>query len=165
MRIKIEDIPVDGLSYDFKEGKALSDYLSFESSNEYLKNIVPLKACFTISRIQKVIRFDGEIDVLWKGICARCLEEKEFPIHSTFHTNILPTGKFRMGRDIELEEDEMDLEFYTGDEIDITDILLEQISLEVPMKTLCSDDCKGLCPVCGENLNYATCDCKQRGLI
>lgn len=162
MKIKVEDIPLEGLYYDFKEGRELSDYLSHESTNEYLKNIVPRKACFTISRIQKLVRLDGEIDVLWKGICARCLEEMEFPIHSTFHTSIMPAAKFRVGREIELEQDEMDMEFYTGDVIDITDILLEQVSLEVPMKILCSDDCKGLCPMCGTNLNISTCNCKKR---
>ena len=39
----------------------------------------------------------------------------------------------------------------------------EQFVLTLPMKPLCSDDCKGLCPVCGTNLNRGTCDCKPVG--
>jgi uncharacterized protein len=52
--------------------------------------------------------------------------------------------------------------FYVNDEIDLGQLMLEQFYLSLPMKPLHSDDCKGLCPVCGTNWNRATCDCKTQ---
>ena len=53
----------------------------------------------------------------------------------------------------------MDTAFYENDEIDLGQLMQEQFYLALPMKPLCKDDCKGLCPNCGTNLNKATCDC------
>jgi uncharacterized protein len=48
---------------------------------------------------------------------------------------------------------------YQGDEIDITELVREYLLLAEPMKTLCREDCKGLCPKCGANLNHNSCSC------
>ena len=75
-------------------------------------------------------------------ICSRCLEEvgqiveKDF----TLNYNIKNLGEY----------------------LNIDDDIREEILLNFPMKTLCSNDCKGLCPVCGENLNYIVCACKVK---
>jgi uncharacterized protein len=61
----------------------------------------------------------------------------------------------------EIEEDDLSTAFYENDEIDLGQLMREQFYLSVPMKPLCQDDCRGLCPVCGTNLNRGTCECKQ----
>ena len=61
----------------------------------------------------------------------------------------------------EIEEDDLTTAFYENDEIDLGQLMREQFYLALPMKPLCRDDCKGLCPVCGTNLNQGTCDCKR----
>jgi uncharacterized protein len=61
----------------------------------------------------------------------------------------------------EIEEDDLSTAFYENDEIDLGQLMREQFYLSVPMKPLCQDDCRGLCPVCGTNLNRGTCECKR----
>ena len=60
----------------------------------------------------------------------------------------------------EIEEDDLTTAFYEKDQIDLGHLMHEQFVLALPMKPLCDTACKGLCPVCGTNLNTATCDCK-----
>ena len=61
----------------------------------------------------------------------------------------------------EIEEDDLTTAFYDNDEIDLGQLMREQFYLALPMKPLCRDDCNGLCPKCGTNLNPRPCDCKR----
>ena len=89
---------------------------------------------------------DGEINFLLKGACSRCLEEavKEMvvPFSETFD-----------------KEDEMAYEIM-NDKVDLTKMVNDVVIVEMPYSLLCKEDCKGLCPVCGKNLNKETCNCK-----
>jgi uncharacterized protein len=59
----------------------------------------------------------------------------------------------------EVEEDDLTTAFYENDQIDLGLLMQEQFYLSLPMKPLCDNDCKGLCPTCGTNRNRGTCDC------
>jgi uncharacterized protein len=59
----------------------------------------------------------------------------------------------------ELGDEDFGAAYYSGDEIDLQQLIQERIYLALSMKPLCSEDCKGLCPVCGTNLNRGTCAC------
>ena len=61
--------------------------------------------------------------------------------------------------EVEVEDDDLTTAFYTNDEIDLGQLVLEQFYLAVPMKPLCRESCRGLCPECGTNLNTGTCSC------
>ena len=63
--------------------------------------------------------------------------------------------------ELEVEEDDLTTAFYRNDEIDLEQLMREQFYLALPMKPLCGDLCKGLCPACGTNLNKGSCDCKR----
>ncbi len=64
--------------------------------------------------------------------------------------------------EMEVPTGEMEVGFYTGDGIDTADVATEQVILFVPMKVVCSADCRGLCPDCGANRNLTPCDCAPR---
>jgi uncharacterized protein len=66
---------------------------------------------------------------------------------------------FDEDEEVELGEKETKTAFFTGTKLAIADILREQILLALPMKVLCTVDCKGLCPTCGTNLNFGSCSC------
>jgi uncharacterized protein len=55
------------------------------------------------------------------------------------------------------------LSYYSGDEIDVTPLIVEQVMLALPTRPLCAEDCLGLCDSCGANLNRETCDCADTG--
>jgi uncharacterized protein len=61
--------------------------------------------------------------------------------------------------EIEIDEGEAEIGFYEGGGLELEDILREQILLALPMQRVCSEECKGICPVCGKNRNQSACDC------
>jgi uncharacterized protein len=62
----------------------------------------------------------------------------------------------------ELRAEELDFVYYSDDLIDIDPLLAEQLLLQIPMKILCREDCKGLCPHCGVNMNADDCQCREK---
>ena len=64
---------------------------------------------------------------------------------------------------MEIDEGEAEIGFYDGGGLELEDILREQVLLALPMQRVCSETCKGICPVCGKNRNETTCDCKTVG--
>jgi uncharacterized protein len=63
--------------------------------------------------------------------------------------------------ELELLEEDMEVEFIHGETVDLDAIIREQVYLALPMKNVCREDCAGLCPVCGANLNEGPCSCKK----
>jgi uncharacterized protein len=58
-------------------------------------------------------------------------------------------------------QDEVEVSYYTGEGVLLEDVLREQVLLAVPLKTVCREDCRGLCPHCGRNLNVEQCNCAE----
>jgi uncharacterized protein len=63
----------------------------------------------------------------------------------------------------EVEEDDLTTAFYRDGALDVIDLLREQFQLALPMKPLCAESCRGLCPHCGANLNRTECGVRRRG--
>ena len=103
------------------------------------------------------ITADTVITVLFP--CDRCLEDVryDFVINCTMHVDIGLS-------DAELTEELDESNFIDGYHLDVDKMLFHEILSEWPEKVLCRDDCKGLCRVCGQNLNTGSCDCEDPGL-
>jgi uncharacterized protein len=91
--------------------------------------------------------------------CSRCLEPFTPPVAIEFDLLLVPGPPAATAKE-ELSPDDLDLDYYTGEIVDLESILREQIILMLPLKPLCEESCKGLCPHCGTNLNRETCSCK-----
>jgi uncharacterized protein len=91
--------------------------------------------------------------------CGRCLEPFTVPAAIDFDLLLVPGPANATAAQEELSPDDLDLDYYTGEIIDLESILREQIILMLPLKPLCEESCKGLCPHCGANLNRETCNC------
>src|SRR5699024_599136 len=91
--------------------------------------------------------------------CDRCLDDvkHEFVINSTKHVDLGLS-------DAELTEELDESNFIDGYHLDVDKMLFKDILSGWPEKVLCREDCKGLCPVCGRNLNTGSCDCEDPGL-
>lgn len=113
--------------------------------------------------VQKVaphrFRLVGRATTTLEVPCSRCAEPFRIPIDVPFDLSYLPQADNQGEGEREVQEDDLSTSFYRGDAIDLSELLREQFYLALPMKPLCSDDCKGLCPHCGTNLNRSTCDC------
>lgn len=92
--------------------------------------------------------------------CSRCAEPFRIPVDASFDLSYLPQTENEGEGEREIEEEDLNTSFYRGGVIDLAELLREQFYLALPMKPLCSEDCKGLCPHCGTNLNRGTCDCR-----
>jgi uncharacterized protein len=108
------------------------------------------------------IRVVGSLKTDLEILCARCLEPVHYPIQREFDLLYRPAGS-DIGEDKEVELDDKDaaISYYERDGVQLDDLLREQVLLEVPLKTLCKEDCKGLCAHCGTNLNTGHCECAQ----
>ena len=93
--------------------------------------------------------------------CGRCLEKFLYHIDEPFTATFLPASKRPSDSDLELESDDLDVSFYKGKSIDLSELVREQIFLSIPMDPLCRTNCRGLCPECGKNLNDGRCYCSH----
>lgn len=91
----------------------------------------------------------GSVKGKYTAVCDRCLETFSRDLAVELNENFVPRRE-------EAKEDDRNFE---GDEIDLTDTIVEAISLSIPMKKICSEECRGLCPTCGINLNLQSCTC------
>lgn len=96
-----------------------------------------------------------------KMTCARCLEpfEQEFDID--IQEEFVPSIDIASGAVITERGDDEALVINEHHVLDLTEVLRQAIILSMPLTPLCREDCKGLCPICGINKNYETCDCQE----
>ncbi|MEW6388314.1 MAG: DUF177 domain-containing protein [Thermodesulfobacteriota bacterium] len=91
--------------------------------------------------------------------CSRCLTPFAAPVEADFDLLLVPGPEPVTAEPEELTATDLDLDFYTGEVVDLEAILREQILLLLPLKPLCAESCRGLCPHCGADLNQETCAC------
>jgi uncharacterized protein len=130
--------------------------------DEQLRQATPLQAdgAAELAASPMEVRVKGHLTVRMEAECDRCLETTAFPIDTDFELFYQPAGNLA-GEEIEVEDAASDLGFYQGDGLDLADVLREQILLSLPMQRICREDCKGICPVCGQNRNQVACECHQ----
>ncbi len=157
--LKLDEIPEEGLNLNWKEERAsLSTYLEDLSEIDFDFE-TPLQAEAKIRKVGQSILIEGSVDTILQLRCARCLKEFASPLASTFDLTLYPQKEADPEEEVELGEDDMESSFFEGGEIHLSEIACEQIFLEIPYQPLCREDCKGLCPRCGSDLNLSACDC------
>ena len=105
---------------------------------------------------------DGSLSASVLVVCDRCLEPFRHELDFDFRLFLASHLSGSDQCELELSEDDLWVQLVEGSEVDLKDIVREQIYLSLPMKSLCREDCSGLCPSCGINLNKEGCAC-QRG--
>lgn len=93
--------------------------------------------------------------------CSRCLDDFALDVDEPFDVLFLPASENAGAAEREIEADDLTTAYYHDQTIDLGQLVLEQFYLAVPMKPLCREDCRGLCPECGTNLNAGTCECAR----
>jgi uncharacterized protein len=137
--------------------------------------VAPVHLVMDVRKDRDAYRVTGRVETRLRLECGRCLDPFEIPVDSAFELRYVPepshsaadAGKDAPGRrghadehEREIAEDDITTAFYQNDALDLGELMHEQFVLALPMKPLCSDACRGLCPACGTNLNKGTCDCK-----
>jgi uncharacterized protein len=102
----------------------------------------------------------GDVRATVSLVCGRCLEAFPVQVRAAVDLRFIP----RPGTadTVELGADDLDLDFYDHDQLDLGGLIEAETTLALPMKPLCREDCRGLCPACGGNRNQAPCSCDRR---
>jgi uncharacterized protein len=123
--------------------------------------VSPVKLKFEIYKDKSAFRLVGNTVATLEAPCSRCLEAMTVPVDTSFDLRYQPHTATTGDAEREIEEDDLTTAFYENDEIDLEQLMREQFYLALPMKPLCGEGCKGLCAICGTNLNRGACDCKR----
>jgi uncharacterized protein len=108
---------------------------------------------------------DIRLRATWSGrfelACARCLDPVEHPLNGNFDLIFRPIGVDARAAEHSISASETEIGYYQEGILVLEDVLREQVLLSLPTRTLCKQDCKGLCPHCGHNLNSESCTCDE----
>ena len=134
---------------------------AFEGRFTDFRVVSPVALTARVHKDRDRFRLVGTVSGRLELSCGRCLEPFELPVEASFDVRYMPQSE-NTGDEREVEEDDLSVAFYRDEVIDLGQLMEEQFYLAVPMKPLCREACKGLCPSCGANLNEETCGCQVR---
>ena len=116
-------------------------------------------------RGHKVEVADIRLRASYKGdfelLCARCVEPVATPLEGSFDLIFRPQAVDADTGERAISPDETEIGYYEESGLLLEDVVREQVLLSLPPRTLCREDCKGLCPRCGQNLNSGSCNCDK----
>lgn len=168
MKLNVNELQEGETKFVFKAKK---DELGFnKNGKEEIKMTGVVSIFLKVHKIQDRIVSFGSISSEVELICGRCLEPYMYHLSTDFEVeyrkriSTVQSTKARLTLPAfaqETEEVETGVVEYTGDFIDITDDIRQNIVLVLPLKPLCKAECKGLCSICGANLNLKECDDKH----
>jgi uncharacterized protein len=157
LKINVVTIPEEGLKHVLSEdGSRFKECLTDIAKIDFTLRKVDLDCLIT--KTSTTVFIKGKLSAIIKSCCSRCLEIVSIPIGGDFVYTLVPV-KAETKEDMELTAEELEISHYQGDFIDLTSIICEHIILQIPIKTLCREECKGLCARCGINLNASSCNC------
>jgi len=153
MAIKINDIPPEGLTLELAHKLDLFDAGTASTAFTAVLSIKPTGA--GVLHISGRIQSDPVLE------CSRCLTDFPYHIDTELSIDLAPSKVLGTAQEHELDRGELDMEFYQGEEIDPIEYVKEQVLITLPMVPLHHPECKGLCPLCGTDLNTAQCGCRK----
>lgn len=124
--------------------------------------VAPLSVQLTAELEGREIHIVGRLATRLELICGRCLEPVVQEMAPSFDLLFRPLATIAREEELPLTPVEAEVGFYSGEGLFLADVVAEQVHLALPMKVVCSPDCRGLCPQCGANLNRGRCRCVQR---
>ena len=134
---------------------------AFGNDADAFRVIAPVEVTADIRKDAQKVRLVGRVTTGLELDCSRCLEAFAVPIDAKFDVLFLPAAANTGDGEQEVADEDLGVSFYKDDTIDLGEVLREQFYLALPMKPLCREDCRGLCPVCGKNRNRESCDCQS----
>jgi uncharacterized protein len=158
LKINVSKIPEGGMDLRFeKDGAWFRGFLPEAEPFEF--TLQRIDVVCGVRRIKETVFIEGSVTTSAEAPCCRCLETARMPLQASFKYTFSPAPS-EPQEEVELNAEDLELAYYEEDMIDLDRVIFEQIMLQMPIKLLCRETCKGLCPHCGINLNLASCQCK-----
>jgi uncharacterized protein len=154
MRLELENLEKD---QQFAHTYQPND-LSLEDTD--LRLIEPAEVRARLRRQGDELELVGSLTTTLETVCARCLKPVAIPFTVDFDERFVTSVSWGAEEQHELASDDLNLSIFDGTGIDFDQLVREQLLLAKPAHTLCREDCRGLCPVCGADRNTAACKCE-----
>jgi uncharacterized protein len=135
----------------------------YKKAEDTIAFLSPLQYELTVRKFGSNVRVSGPVKGRLSLLCDRCLETFSYSVDSRLDIELAPRREEPEAQDMELTREEMDIEYFEGEEIDLDPYVFEEIMLNIPIKALCSEACQGICPECGQNRNTKECTCDRPG--
>ncbi len=157
MVFDIEEIYEEGLNFDVLEPK---EHFNMDSSDCVLTEDVKVQG--KLEKSGREVLCQGNLETGLFVTCTRCLGDFSFAVKAKLSVHFIPRAENnKLADEIELTGLDVEQEFYEEGRIDLSPPVRDLILLSLPQVTLCWEDCAGLCPQCGINLNENKCGCKN----
>jgi uncharacterized protein len=133
---------------------------AFQPPDDEYRVAAPVEVSLNVSKLGgDAFGVAGRVITSLEVECSRCIEPFLVPVDATFDLRYVSHEQNTGEGEQEVGEDDLATAFYREGMLDVIDLLREQFVLALPMKPLCEEACRGLCPQCGTNLNKTQCDC------
>lgn len=139
-----------------------SDVLAGLSEGLSLKDEVSLDA--TLTGGERRVELEGHVHCTIETVCDRCLKPMSYTLDFDVHETLMSEHDVDVlaSHDSDREKLESENWIYNDVHLDLNYLVLNAIIAQLPLRHLCQDDCKGLCPQCGANLNDGPCGCENK---
>lgn len=152
--LRISDLTENGVHIErLEEPEWLVNLPELWSESDVYQSLSKIRIDLQVSKVLKEVTVIGNVSLSIQAPCSRCVEAVKIELNPLISLVLSPRDK------VKDEEDDLEHETYQDDEIDLSDYLREQVAISLPVKVVCSEDCKGLCTSCGINLNIENCTC------
>ncbi len=163
-QIRIADITSEPLAISEPLTRAwLEEVLSGQNPTGFSSSEEEQRAAGSVWRsgLDLVLRMDFGLRL--RAECALCLRRFDLEVPVRFDMTLVPQPEAVAPppEEVELSREDLEREFYTGEFLPLEDLVRQQILLSLPMVARCREDCRGLCPGCGVDLNQETCRCAR----
>jgi uncharacterized protein len=149
---------------DIREGISRHQY-SIEPASLDLEEChqipVPIDLQLVLTRSGEQIFVQGTVSFTARLVCARCLRPFDQQLSETLRVLVKRKSLAGAGTLSQEEEDDPNMIYHDGEEFNLTTPVRDLVLLTLPLKPLCREDCKGLCPHCGADLNREECTCQE----
>ena len=135
--------------------------ISPDFQEEELRQSVPLTGTVEMLRTNRGVLVEAALDGAVTVECSRCLRDVHCPVTVEIVEEFQPTIDVVRGTFVAVEEEDAALLINEHHGLDISEVVRQALLLEVALQVLCREDCAGLCPTCGKDLNLGPCECSQ----
>ena len=168
MQILIPDIPQEGFDLNFssRNDSWFQEMLSDALAETYFSDDAGEGHVFC-DRHDKNVDVNGSVTCSCHPLCSRCSVAFPLQLVVPIHLLLAPLydqmseGPSSGDAEVELVKEDLEFSFYEGNYFNLGHLIREQVILAMPLQPLCKEDCKGLCPKCGADMNLDPCGCKE----
>jgi len=136
------------------------DEIDLDVETAKLKNAVEIRGELRKRIVQVDVK--GEIFAEIETECSRCLLAADLKLKFPFEAAFVTAENYTQAKEAELKKDDLEVSIFNGDKIDVTELVREQILLNLPEQAFCREGCRGLCEKCGANQNLIDCKCEEK---